>query len=102
MNRTETLEKASICVSTDRNRTYGEPEDSFHMVAAMWTSLLSGKLQRHVPVEPHEVAACLGALKLVRAVESPEHDDNWVDLAGYAACGAECVERCRKGKTVER
>jgi hypothetical protein len=28
-------------------------------------------------------------LKTVRAWSNPEHFDNWVDMAGYAACGGE-------------
>ncbi|MFN7882545.1 MAG: DUF6378 domain-containing protein [bacterium] len=27
---------------------------------------------------------------MARLKNSPNHRDSWVDLAGYAACGAEC------------
>ena len=32
-------------------------------------------------------------LKTVRAWGNPAHDDNWVDIAGYAACGGEIAGR---------
>jgi hypothetical protein len=31
----------------------------------------------------------LAALKISRLVESPDHEDSWVDGAGYFALGAE-------------
>jgi hypothetical protein len=37
-----------------------------------------------------DVAAMLALLKIARLQQSPNHRDSWVDLAGYAACGAEC------------
>ena len=31
-------------------------------------------------------------LKTVRAWGNPDHGDNWVDIAGYAACGGELAQ----------
>jgi hypothetical protein len=31
------------------------------------------------------------AVKLSRLTLSPNHEDSWVDLTGYAACGYECA-----------
>ncbi|QXN72463.1 hypothetical protein RCTHUNDERBIRD_54 [Rhodobacter phage RcThunderbird] len=36
-------------------------------------------------------------MKLVRATNSPAHVDNWADLAGYAACGAELATAPKLG-----
>jgi hypothetical protein len=33
----------------------------------------------------------LALLKIARLKNSPNHRDSWVDIAGYAACGAECA-----------
>lgn len=35
----------------------------------------------------------MSVLKMARATAGKPHLDDWVDLAGYAALGAECVER---------
>jgi hypothetical protein len=39
-----------------------------------------------------DVAAMMALLKVSRMKTSPEHLDNWDDLAGYAICGAGLVE----------
>lgn len=85
MTRKETLDTALKCVNGDRDTQYGNPEDSFRMVARFWNAYLDTDNM----IEPHDVAAMLGLLKLARIAGGQAKDDNWVDLAGYAACGAE-------------
>jgi hypothetical protein len=35
----------------------------------------------------------MALVKISRITPSPNIDDHWIDLAGYAACGGEVVER---------
>lgn len=87
MKREEVLEKAKEIATKDRNETYGMPEDSFDLIAKLWSAYL-GKT-----VEPFDVALTMGILKIARLRHSRgNHPDSWIDLAGYAACGAECSE----------
>ena len=83
MNRKECLDNAAEAVLKNRQELYGKPEDGFAGIAAIWSVLLGRK------IASHEVALCLAALKMVRAMNSPARGDNWVDMAGYAACGSE-------------
>ena len=83
MNRSSILEAAHSAVMVDRVQTHGQPEDSFSGIAQMWSILLGCN------VTNEQVALMLVALKTVRAWGNPAHVDNWVDIAGYAACGAE-------------
>ena len=83
MNRKECLDSAAEAVLKNRQELYGKPEDGFAGIAAIWSVLLGRK------IASHEVALCLAALKMVRAMNSPAHGDNWIDMAGYAACGSE-------------
>lgn len=69
--------------TTARQDTYGRPEDGFAVIARLWSIVLG------VEVAPHQVALALAAVKTARLVSNPKHLDSWVDLAGYAACGAE-------------
>ena len=92
MNRQETLDAASQCVLSDRNKDYGSPEDNFRTTAVMWQAYLQAS-GRPVTLEPHDVAAMMALLKLARIATSPAKADHWVDMAGYAACGAECATR---------
>lgn len=83
MTRSETLDRAKQCVCEDRASTYGPPEDNFARIAAL-ASVAIG-----VPLTATDVAVFLVCVKLARLRTSPAHGDNWIDLAGYAACGAE-------------
>lgn len=72
-----------------REDHHGAPGPMFVRIARLWAVVLDRV------VLPHEVALCLAALKLARAVQDPTHGDNWVDLAGYAACGGEVASARR-------
>lgn len=83
MTRAEILDKAKACVVGDREQDYGSPESNFGRVAEFWTTYLGKE------VTPTDVAAMLALLKIARIASGHAKDDNWVDLAGYAACGGE-------------
>ena len=90
MRRKEILEAAEKCVCGDRDKQYGSPENSFKLIAQLW----SVYLERHVT--PRDVAAMMGLMKIAR-IRAGKKDDNWIDLAGYAACGGEIDDQ--KSKT---
>lgn len=77
------LDAAAQAVTVDRAANHGDAESSFATLAAVWSALLGA------PVTAPQVALMLASLKIVRAWGNPGHPDNWVDLAGYAACGGE-------------
>jgi len=85
MTRKECLDAAAGCVLKDRQNQYGKPEDCFGMIARMWGAYLG------VCVSAHDVAAMMALLKIARFRHNPSHEDNAVDLAGYAACMVECA-----------
>ena len=87
MTRQEILKAAEDCVCRDRNATHGEPEKSFGKIAAVWSALLG------INIRDDQVTIMLNALKCVRAWNNPGHADNWVDMAGYAACGGELATK---------
>ena len=86
MKREEVLDQAKGLIIGDRNAQYGEPTQDFARTADMWTAYTG------YPFKPHDVAAMQALLKLSRIAWSPGKDDSWIDVAGYAACGAECAE----------
>ena len=96
MNRKECLDTAAEAVLKNRQELYGKPEDGFAGIAAIWSVILGRK------IASHEVALCLAALKIVRAANSPAHADNWVDMAGYAACGSEIATVRQRKVAVEQ
>ena len=95
--RKEILKQATDAVCTDREGQYGSPEDNFRRIADLWTAYWGG-----YPFEPKDVAMMMSLLKIARIATGKHKDDNYIDLAGYAACGAELgsLETAHKAKTV--
>jgi hypothetical protein len=83
MTRKEILEAARQCVCGDREEDYGSPENNFARIAGLWSAYLG------VPIRVWDVAAMLALLKIGRIGGGQVKLDNWIDLAGYAACGGE-------------
>ena len=64
-------------VEGERWKDYGDPKQSFPRIAKAWSAILN------TTVEPHTVALCLMAMKLIR--EAKQHKpDNLIDIQGYA------------------
>lgn len=87
MERKEILEAARKCVCCQREQDYGSPEDNFATIAHLWTAYLSKKLIH--TIEPLDVAMMMALLKIARTCSGNVVIDNFIDLAGYAACGGE-------------
>lgn len=83
MNRADILDTALKAVTVDRAATHGKAEDTFGSIASVWSARLG------VEITSAQVAIMLIDLKTCRAWSNPSHADNWVDMAGYAACGGE-------------
>lgn len=89
MTRSEILDAANKCVCGDREQDYGSPEKNFELIASLWADYLQGSGVSLDFLEPHDVAAMLALLKIARIASGHAKEDNWIDLAGYAACGGE-------------
>lgn len=85
MKRAHTLDAAKTLVIHERAKTYGNAFEMHSQIALMWTAILGHK------IEAHQVALLMAALKLARAATNPEHEDNFIDLCGYAALAGEMV-----------
>lgn len=86
MNRKTTLQNAAYCVLQDRAKEYGEAENNFETIAKLWSAYLGTQ------ITATQVAMCMALLKIARQKSNANHEDNYVDLAGYAACAAELAE----------
>ena len=86
MTRKETLENALRCVCGERQDQYGSPENNFGRIAKLWSAYLGYE------VSSVDVAMMMAMLKIARIKTGSATDDSFVDLAGYAACGAELKE----------
>lgn len=83
MTRAEILDTARQIVTQDRNVAHGEPEDTFGLIAAYWSSHLD------VTITSADVAVLMTLFKLARLKANPGNLENWTDGCGYLACGGE-------------
>ena len=96
MTREEILNAAKDCVCKSREADYSSPEYSFKAIADLWTDYLRASriIKNDDPtvyccISPKDVAAMMLLFKVARIATGRNKDDNWVDAAGYAACGGE-------------
>ena len=86
-DREKCLREACEIVNGARNQTYGNVEDNFNMIAMMWSQYLGFGLTST------DVAMMMILLKVARTRTGASHYDNYVDIAGYAACAYEATKR---------
>lgn len=93
--RKQILQEAEKCVCGDREQSYGNPENSFETIGLLWGVYLwsaypeLSKVMGFNRINAKDVAAMMALLKIARIATGHGKMDNWVDLAGYAACGGE-------------
>ena len=93
--RQDMLRTVERLVSNNRNLDYGEPVQNMARTAEMLAAYLGKRTGREL--EATDVAAFGIILKLGRLAENPTHSDSWMDVAGYASIGFECVEKEKSG-----
>ena len=93
VTREALLDMAKAVVCGEREKQYGSPEDSFRAIADYWTVYLrqTGNLPEHRELTSEDAAIMMILLKVARQAGRGKLD-NWVDIAGYAACDAEIAE----------
>jgi hypothetical protein len=82
MNRYQVLAAAEAAVKEGEIR-YGSPDKNFERIRALWNTILGDKM--HDEISAADVGMMMIGIKLARLIESPDHEDSAVDLAGYAA-----------------
>ena len=83
MKRADILDTAKAYVTGDREEQHGNLGDNFVRISQMWGAYLN------VNISAHDVGAMMALLKIARIKHNPTSADNWVDGAGYLACGGE-------------
>jgi hypothetical protein len=77
------LEEAIRLVTGPRERAYAPPSRNFDLIARLQA------VAEECPDPLARVALMNIAQKMARLIETPDHEDSWTDIAGYAACGYE-------------
>ena len=87
VTRSKILSTAKSYITRDRQADHGDAEDNFSRIAGYWS------LHTGVTLTATDVAVMMALLKVARIKQNPQHVDNWVDGAGYFACGGEIANK---------
>jgi len=93
MKRDEVLDAAKELINGQRAKDYGDAYNNHARIADGWNIIMSGALKSHGYLTPAHVALMMDWVKTSRLIETIDHEDSWVDKAGYTGLGAEFVER---------
>jgi len=86
--RGKILDEVWTIINGERQDQYGNPEDSFSMIADLWNSYLVKKDGELGILYPKDVAIMMALLKIAR--ETHQHKrDNLLDAIGYLALAAD-------------
>lgn len=81
--RGRVLNKAAAVVNGARQDEYGNPEDNFALIGALW-SVYTG-----YDFTPHHVAMMMALLKVARIKSGTGTEDSYTDACGYIALAAD-------------
>ncbi len=93
--RAEFLDEVKKLVCSDRNVTHGDAEDNFRVIAELWNVYLHYHRMNNEGASlcHKDVAIMMCLFKVSRLMSTTTNIDNWLDLAGYAACGGGIVRK---------
>ena len=80
--RGQMLQKAIEVINGERQDVYGNPEDSFELIAQYWNLYLNGTGDKSVDLGCEDVALMMVLFKIARE-SNQRKDDNVIDAAGY-------------------
>lgn len=86
MDRKHFLKVVEQTLEGDREVDYGDASKNFARIARMWEVIFGHQ------VTLEQVHLAMIAVKMSRLVNSPGHQDSWIDIAGYAALASELKE----------
>jgi hypothetical protein len=89
INRTEILEKADNLIKGDRAKDYGDAYQNHDKIAEGWNVIVQSAFSTHGRITPSHVALMMDWVKTARLLNTINHEDSWIDKAGYTALGAE-------------
>ena len=85
------IEEAQSIVNGDRQKDYGNINESFNRIAGLWSAYTGFTLDKY------DVAKMMILLKVSRA-KAGNHRDSFVDIVGYVECAETMLiqdEKCQ-------
>jgi len=86
MKALEVLEEAIALIHGQRADDYGDAQISFQRMADLVNPIIK---KAGGNLTATDMSLVMIQVKIARLQESPDHEDSWIDIAGYAALGAQ-------------
>lgn len=101
-NLGDCLDEAKQCITGERQDSYGNPEDSFALIAQYWSSYISQILNEIgaydnnddlivISLDTTDTAHMMMLMKIARCSGQLSKRDNYIDIAGYASIAADIL-----------
>lgn len=87
--REKILAKTLSAINGDRDLQYGTPEQSFNVIAGLWSVFLD------MNITPEQTATMMALFKIARIKTGANKEDNFVDGCGYIAIAGELAEKAK-------
>lgn len=86
----DSLNEAHFIINGKRQDSYGNPEDSFGLIAEYWSTYLRKEYNSdHHHLRAKDVAHMMMLFKIARCTGQQSRRDNYIDIQGYAAIAAD-------------
>ena len=92
MNRSECLDKAKETINGQRAKDYGDAFENHVKIAEGWNIIVRAAMNDRGYLTEQHVILMMDWVKTSRLLNCLDHDDSWLDKAGYSALGAEFTE----------
>jgi len=87
-DRGKCLDKAKRVINGERQTAYGNPEDSFGIIAGYWETYL-GSIGFKVTLRKSDVTLMMSLFKHARMSGQKYTEDNFIDATGYLGLSAD-------------
>lgn len=91
--KSDILNEAFHIINGERQDSYGNPEDSFKIIAEFWSTYIKYKFGLVVELSNLDVTHMMSLLKHARMLGQKSSRDNYIDACGYLAIAADRLIR---------
>lgn len=99
INRSQILKDADRLINGQRAKDYGDAYHNHSRIVDGWNIIVREAMYDKGYLTTAHVALMMDWVKTARLLQTPDHEDSWIDKCGYSALGAEFA--ARDGQSVD-
>ena len=90
--RGSVLLSAYDTINGEKVDEYGNPENSFDLIAEFWSTYLSNKSEYSLKINNKDVAVMMALMKIARIITGSDKSDSYIDCCGYIALASDMAK----------